>query len=428
MKRTARVTFVGVTSLPSDKAYALRDALQAVVTDIADIHAACDDPKMKVDEKFKKLRNLTALETQVDKLDELTKAQVDICAGDASLHSQLNTIHARVRQAAQTVKSLFHQQKAEAQMKTEIAQQVVDNLLCIVQDVISILRDADRFVVSRIIQMAGMVQRAANEVANAKDVSSLMTAAQTCSLSSIDLAKLVTKRAAVIDDTKAKADLEQSLSTIQTEMPSLLSSHHGRVTGGGSGSPQALSALEGACSTIIRTMQVQPEFAVNFDVDYLDDELGHKLAALARSVGDGDRMGVAKNSRELDNLVKGFLKTPVFHNPTPQIQEAKDQIEGAIAPALQFAKDAVVIKQAHPDPPQERGRDEAPPFTPPPPEFFEKERKMHDALRKVRDGVAAAGGYSVTPRTTEKRTISLIQAAHALSLNMGNLLGSINPY
>jgi hypothetical protein len=48
---------------------------------------------------------------------------------------------------------------------------------------------------------------------------------------------------------------------------------------------------------IAHATRTSPEFAVIFDVDYLDTELGLKLAALADAVRAGDRMGTATHSK-----------------------------------------------------------------------------------------------------------------------------------
>jgi hypothetical protein len=51
---------------------------------------------------------------------------------------------------------------------------------------------------------------------------------------------------------------------------------------------------------------VAPEFAVIFDVDYLDTELGLKLAALADAVRAGDRVGVSTSAKVLPTTQNRF--------------------------------------------------------------------------------------------------------------------------
>ncbi len=55
-----------------------------------------------------------------------------------------------------------------------------------------------------------------------------------------------------------------------------------------------------------------PEFAVVFDVDYVDTELGRRLAALAEAVRAGDRLGMATNSRVIINRVRRMERVSVY--------------------------------------------------------------------------------------------------------------------
>lgn len=50
---------------------------------------------------------------------------------------------------------------------------------------------------------------------------------------------------------------------------------------------------------IAHATRIAPEFLVIFDVDYLDTELGLRLAALGAAVRNGDRMGVSSAAKVL---------------------------------------------------------------------------------------------------------------------------------
>jgi len=418
MKRTAKVTFTGVTSLPPEKAYALRDALQAIITEITEVHTACDDHKMKVDEKHKALRNLTLLESELTRVEELNKAQVDLCVGDDRLHAELDSLRQKISFEVEKVRDLFRKQSGERKMVSEIAKGIVDGLLNIVQNTIFLLRDADKFVVQRIINMSEQTKVQTLKILNAKTLVDLMEGAQASTLISVDLARLVTKREATIDDASAKSVLQQSLNTLKTETPQFLQSSHQTLSGGSAPhtnpSVQNFHAnLTNALNNIISTMQVQPEFSVQFDIDYLDDAIGHKLAALNRAVQDGNRIAVAKESRELDNLVKDVARNAKAKSPhDAKIQRAANEAEGNVAPVMQAAKDAVLIKQERPDPSS--------------PAIFAAERRLDEAERGLKESIRKLPGVTDLPKTAQKRTIPLIQAAFELSRNLSSLLGSMD--
>ena len=62
-------------------------------------------------------------------------------------------------------------------------------------------------------------------------------------------------------------------------------------------------------------MSVTPEFAVLFDVNYIDTELAAKLAALASSVSEADPINVAKHSRAVNAEVAKQVNIDTANSP-----------------------------------------------------------------------------------------------------------------
>jgi hypothetical protein len=60
-KKLTRVSFVGVSNLPPQKANELAAGLQHIVAAAAEAHNACDDARVVVDAKYARLASLTQL-------------------------------------------------------------------------------------------------------------------------------------------------------------------------------------------------------------------------------------------------------------------------------------------------------------------------------------------------------------------------------
>jgi len=213
------------------------------------------------------------------------------------------------------------------------------------------------------------------------------------------------------------------LDVVKADTPTLLSSKHQVLAGGNTSlEPQVHSALQNlsnSLESIIQTMRVQPEFAVLFEVDYIDDELGHKLAALAQAVRDGDRLGVGKGVREVDQLVKEYATNAKKSAPAdPKVHEAIARAEAALPPVGKTAKEAVALRVGPPGQAFDAN-------APPPPEFFPAEQRVNTAIKDLKEAVSRLPGNRDRPKTQGKRSIPLLQAAQLLSKNINFMLDTI---
>jgi len=402
-KRSTRITFVGCCNLPQQKAVAMRDSLQTIISHLSNLHAACDDDRIKVDDKHKSIKDLTVLSKEINELGDLGKAQVDLCENEADIHQQLSEIHLRIKSNASEVSRLFMLLGNSFQGIGREATQAVNHILSIVCDTVELLRIADKYTIKRLEDMAGELHSKAAQVTLARDMNHLMELASPLARLAVDVAKLVSQRADTIDNTQVRASLENAASSLAKHTPALIMSVRSFVEN--NASPREVEnnkvAVQVATQEITRALLVAPEFAVLFDVNYIDTELAAKLAALAASVSVADTINVAKHSRAVNAEVAKQLKL-ASADKTPANVEKCVHAQNAVAHVLDSAKEALSVRAS------------SSAVSPP---FLAAEKHLNSASTTLQVAVAAlpAGGQHGT-------TTHLIKAAQDLSARFQLLL------
>lgn len=342
-KRTTRITFLGCCNLPPPKAVALRDSMQNIITHFSNLHAACDDNRMKVDDKQKTIKNLTSLDKDVDVLTEMGQAQVDLCANNPTIHQQLQKVYDGINSNSKTVKSLFKSIGGVVHKGIEQeAAQVVDLLLSLVRDMVELLKIADQYTIKKIENMAVEMTEHGKEFVTLTSAEEFADVDAPFAKYSASLCRLVSQRAETIDDLSARASLEQAASQLNAVTPVLLTvtrtfakDHSNRAE-----LDSNINKLDQATQNILKSLHNAPEFAVMFDVDYLDTELATKLAALAASVKAADPITVAKNSKAVEAEVKKQVQA-ASRDKSPAVAELCREANARSAQVLKSAKEAL---------------------------------------------------------------------------------------
>jgi len=399
VKRSTRVSFVGVSNLPQAKAISLRDQLQTIITHLSDLHASCDDPKMKVDERYKQIKDLRVLDSNLDELLSLSNDQLALCSKDNAkdIQQQLSTIHEVLKDNVQQTKSLFQSTLGEQE-----AVRLVDLLLAIVRGVVELLQAADRYTIRRAEEMAKETEALATRAAEAIDTATLLEVGGPLARSSVETARLASQRASALDHSlPSHTSLERASGTLAAHTPALIGSVRNSIKG--TTSPQDtfahLAAIREATGDITEAMRASPEFAVLFDVDYIDTELGVKLAALAACVKNADPVGVAGGTRAVNGEVEKLTK------PRKEDPKSKKVIEAA-ADVAKTSKEALAARMANESPTN--------------PAYVAAENKMHNAMASLRVAASALPNAPAPQKVTS--SIHLLKAAKDLSSQLHRLL------
>jgi len=282
------------------------------------------------------------------------------------------------------------------------AVQLVDLLLAVVRSTVEMLQAADRYTIKRAEEMARETETLATRVADATDTSTLLEAGGPLARSSVETARLASQRASALDPSlPSHASLERASATLAAHTPALIGSVRNAIRG--TSSPQDtsahLAAIREATGDIIDAMRASPEFAVLFDVDYIDTELGLKLAALAATVKNADPVGVAGNTRAVNSEVEKLTKP---RKDDPKSKKAQE----AAAEVAKTAKEALAARLANESPNN--------------PAYVAAENKMHDAMASLRVAASALPNAPAPQKVTS--SIHLLKAAKDLSSQLHRLL------
>jgi hypothetical protein len=358
---------------------------------------------MQVADKHKACKGLTALSKNVSDLADLGKAQVDLCASDSTVHQQLDVILSRILSNATEVSRLFSIIGTSLNGSEREAAQAVNLVLAIVCDTVELLKVADKYTVMRLENMATELASLSTSVAVAKDMDQLKITAPPLARLAVDVAKLASQRAGALDDQKICTSLDNAASVLAKHTSALImavrnSFSQGSVSGEVN---EHKTAIHAAVHEINSALTTAPEFAVMFDVNYIDTELAAKLAALASAVFQADPINVSKHSKAVDAEVAKQLKL-ASADKTPATAEKCLNAQNAVSQVLSCAKEALAQRTAM-----------ATPAAP----YLAAEKRLHAANNTLLSAVAALP----TPNK-QNSTTHLIKAAQDLSSKLQSLL------
>jgi len=403
VKRSTRITFLGCCNLPQQKAFKLRDDLQTIILYVSDLHAACDDDKIKVDDKHKILKDLTSLSAVLQELTLIGKDQVDLCESMPAIHASLVGIYSRIKSTHEQTKQLFSKIGASVQGMEKNTVQAVDSILAMVRDTVELLRIADQYTITRVENTSKELAQQASAVANARDVNQLLEFASPLARLSVDLAKIVQQRAAAIDVPQVKETLEIAAGSVAKHVPALIMAVRSSIGTKSAEVENHEREILNATHEISKALAVAPEFAVLFEVNYVDTEFAAKLAALAAAVKDADPISVSKHSKSISADVAKQVKA-ASADKAPAAQEKCKNAQNATARVLDTAKEALATRMAS---------DVAAPA------YIAKEADLNKSITALQEAVAAlpATGH-------QNSTTHLIKAAQDLSAKLHLLLAN----
>lgn len=423
-KRSSRVTFAGVSNLPKEKAQGLANALQKIIYAIVDVYNACDDPKMKVDDRYQRVGSLETLTTDIELVCKLVNEELSQCEPNArsALLPRSETINACAAVLHTTFKSFSN--NGQQTVRGELANTIFDNLLKIVEVTIDLLKHADKGAINKMVSSVTEVLVATRRVRDATTITELSEVAPECSFLSIELVKRISHRIAVLPDKDGvREKARQATEMLKVEVPSFIAMKRSLIT-----SPTAetehdfgvsVGKVAAGLKTLLEVVQVAPEFSVVFEVEYFDDALGVGVASLALAIDKGDEEAVLQHARSVvaevqQQVRQGREMLPSLPlNDRERVSNACDTATAAAGEVVKAGRDALQAKKAI------MVNNNTPEQT----TFAAAEKRMVEAGRKLRRAIEAIP--LTRPVVAHSERMALLEAARKIVLNLNTLLYSL---
>jgi len=392
----------------------LSSSLQRIVTKVADTFNACDDPKINVDDRYNRIGELGDLTADVDQLVMLLQEELASGAAQDALRDELEQKMRGIQQCAAELRQLLPRYDPHSVDRGDTAKRIFDDLLKIVDATIDLLKSSDRSAIEKIIRDAERVLAACNLVTQSSTPSDLVVSAGDFSSASVALVKRFTRRLKVIP-TDAQPRGDAALKTLKEGTPRFIAAQRAAISGD-YGSPElshARQAVETAIQEVMEVARVAPEFSVNFEVDYYDDQLGHDMIALSDAIFRGDEPAAVEHTKKVVGEVKNRVQNGREIADTypadkkRNILESCDRAEDGLADIVRNARDALKARLANPN-------------SQPGVEYFQAERKLNDAMKKVKQSVDEIPAERRFVAQTER--YALLDAARKMVMNFDQLL------
>lgn len=212
-KKLTRVSFVGVSNLPAQKANELGSALQRIVTAAAETHNACDDARIDVDAKFTSLVTLAQLGDVVERVSSLASEEASL--GAPFLREELTSFAKRIAQHAESLRKGFSEYNQRHPQRAKLASGIFQSLLLLAQDTIELLRISDRGTCAKLSALVVAARTAAQSVNSANSLESLQRATNNMLESSVTISKRFQRRADVFDEGDHARKVEKATKALE---------------------------------------------------------------------------------------------------------------------------------------------------------------------------------------------------------------------
>ena len=230
-KKLTRVSFVGVSNLPPQKAAELGAALQRIVSATAEVHNACDDTRIDVDSTFKRLGTLVELRDVVARVAVL--AGEEVALGAPTLHAELSTLADTVAQQADYLRQAFTQYDEHHPQRGAFAIGIFRSLLHLAQGTIDLLRASDRGACTKLAALVSTARAAAQEVHDANSIEALQQATHNIQETSVMISKRFHRRAELFDDPEFERKVTKATTAAELATSMKLKEEEGRGREGG---------------------------------------------------------------------------------------------------------------------------------------------------------------------------------------------------
>lgn len=212
-KKLTRVSFVGVSNLPPQKANELAAALQRIVTVTAAAHNACDDKRIDVAATFKRLGELAELRDVVARVAVLAREEAEL--GAPTLRADLDALADRIAQHADSLRRAFSVYVEDHPQRGALASGIFQSLLYLAQETIDLLRVSDRGACAKLAAFVITARAAAQEVRAAQSMAALQKASHNLMETSKTISKRFKYRSELFDDINFEQRVEKATKSLE---------------------------------------------------------------------------------------------------------------------------------------------------------------------------------------------------------------------
>eukprot|EP00026_Physarum_polycephalum_P007583 Phypoly_transcript_07646.p1 GENE.Phypoly_transcript_07646~~Phypoly_transcript_07646.p1 ORF type:complete len:406 (+),score=46.82 Phypoly_transcript_07646:315-1532(+) len=329
-RRTASVIISGSSNLPPDKLNTLSSSLNSLLQLIVNVYNVCEDSSMSQEEKFNKIADFRSVDTAIDQLIFCIGEEMRICS-DVIRNSMEHKYHEVTRHTAE-LKQLLSQYSAESANRLQTAKAVFEGLLQIVNGAIDLLKLADQHFVERLVNEANSTLVYLKMVRDAINMNELVLATQDYTTTSVNLAKRLTKR---IDSgvlpPEPQQNAQQALEILKNESANVVNVKRNQLSFPGNDMhavalDSAVQTIATAVSIVLEVARADPKFAVDFQVDYVDDEFGLLLAKLVDAVDSCDNAMMVNMLGQIIRAVSNRSIDSGLPQDDPKIRKVKNDL------------------------------------------------------------------------------------------------------
>lgn len=329
-RRTASVIISGSSNLPAEKLTSLSASINKLLQLIVDIYNACEDSSLPPEEKFKKIADSRSMDKDIDTLIYCLGEEMNICS--EPIRNNMKSKFTEVSQNSAHLKRLINDYTGQSSFQAHTAKGIFEGMLQLVNDAIELLKMADQHFVERLVNEANATLIYLKQVREAISISELICATQDFTTASVNLVKRLSKR---IDSGVLPKDHQQnaiqSLEVLKNESANVINVKRNLLSF--PDNEIHVITLDSTVKTIVSAVKLvldvacaDPKFAVDFQVDYVDDEFGLLLAKLSDSVDNCDRSLFVNVLGQIIRAVSNRSVDSGLPHDDPKIKKVKNEL------------------------------------------------------------------------------------------------------
>jgi len=295
-----------------------------------DVYNACEDSSLPPEEKFKKIADSRSMDKDIDTLIYCLGEEMNICS--EPIRNNMKSKFTEVSQNSAHLKRLINDYTGQSSFQAHTAKGIFEGMLQLVNDAIELLKMADQHFVERLVNEANATLIYLKQVREAISISELICATQDFTTASVNLVKRLSKR---IDSGVLPKDHQQnaiqSLEVLKNESANVINVKRNLLSF--PDNENHVITLDSTVKTIVSAVKVvldvaraDPKFAVDFQVDYVDDEFGLLLAKLSDSVDNCDRSLFVNVLGQIIRAVSTRSVDSGLPHDDPKIKKVKNEL------------------------------------------------------------------------------------------------------
>jgi len=331
-RRSASVSISGSSNLPPEKLLNLSSSINKILQSIVDIYNSCDDGQMQVQEKFRKIAETRYLDKDIDQLIAGLGEEMNVCS--EAIKHEMKPKLVEITQNAKELKFLIVQYSDDSSFRFQTAKAIFEGMLQLINDAIDLLKMADQHFVERLVNEANVALIYLKKVREASDINELVTSAQDYTTAFVNLVKRLQRRiesGVLYPDQKAHA--EQALSVLRFDSLKVIDVKKNQLQSGNDMHSIALGthvkAVVDAIKTVFEVARSNPKFAVDFQVDYVDDRFGILLSDLTDAIDKRDQPRALRLLDQVTSDVTNRISDTGLPHDEPRIQKLRQALNHA---------------------------------------------------------------------------------------------------